>query len=326
MKIGLLDIDGQAKVKKYGATIYPNLALCKIASYHKQRGDSVEWASQLEHYDIIYRSKVFTFSQDDNNLYSADKVVKGGTGYDIRSQLPQEIDDCQPDLSIYPTIPKGVSYGFLSRGCPNHCAWCVVPEKEGGVRPYWDIDRVANGNKNIVLMDNNILALPDYFTEQANKIIERGYHIDFNQALDARLVNEDNARLLAKIKWIKSRIRFGCDTKAQIAECDRAIELIAKYGYKGEFFLYTMLHGSITDCLERINHWRGRVMRKRGGENINATYAHAQPYRNPHHTNVPPQWQLDMASWCNKRMIFFTVPFEEFQPRKGFRCKQYLEI
>lgn len=155
MKIGLLDIDGQAKVKKYGATIYPNLALCKIASYHKQRGDSVEWASQLEHYDIIYRSKVFTFSQDDNNLYSADKVVRGGTGYDIRSQLPQEIDDCQPDLSIYPTIPKGISYGFLSRGCPNKCGWCVVPEKEGGgktilgYRPSckWQQEYRANGQQ-----------------------------------------------------------------------------------------------------------------------------------------------------------------------------------
>lgn len=133
MKIGLLGIDGQAKVKKWGATIYPNLALCKIAAYHKQRGDAVEWASQLEHYDIIYRSKVFTFSQDDNNLYSADKVIKGGTGYDIRSHLPQEIDDCQPDLSIYPTIPKGISYGFLSRGLNQQMRLvCSTRERGGG--------------------------------------------------------------------------------------------------------------------------------------------------------------------------------------------------
>ena len=63
MKIGLLDIDSHAKVKKWGATVYPNLALCKIAAYHKQRGDDVEWASQMEHYDILYRSKVFTFTR-----------------------------------------------------------------------------------------------------------------------------------------------------------------------------------------------------------------------------------------------------------------------
>lgn len=321
MKIGLLDVDGQARGS--GIT-YPNLALCKIAAYHKQRGDDVEWASQMEHYDILYRAKVFTFSPDDNSIYSADKIIKGGTGYDVRSRLPQEIDDCQPDLSIYPEIPNDVSYGFLSRGCPNRCKWCVVPEKEGRVHPYWDIDRVANGNKKIVLMDNNILALPDYFTEQANKIIERGYRIDFNQAIDARLVNEDNAKLLAKIRWLESRIRFGCDTKAQIAECDRAIELIVKHGYKGQFFLYTMLHGDINECLERINHWRERIIRRQNGEKINATYPHAQPYRDPHGINDVPQWQKDMANWCNKRMVFYTTSFEEFSPRKNFKCKFYL--
>lgn len=324
MKIGLLDIDCHAKVKKWGATVYPNLALCKIAAYHKQRGDDVEWASQLEHYDILYRSKIFNFSEDDIGVYYADKVVRGGTGYDITSQLPQEIDDCQPDLSIYPTIPKDISYGFLSRGCPNQCKWCVVPEKEGRVKPYWDIEKVANEKKKIVLMDNNILALPEYFAAQANKIIERGYRIDFNQALDARLVNEDNAKLLAKIKWLESRIRFGCDTKAQITECDRAIELIFKHGYRGQFFLYTLLHGDVKECLDRINHWRERVLRKRNGEHINATYPHAQPYRDPHGKNLIPQWQKDMASWCNKRMIFFSTSFEDFQPRKNFKCKSYL--
>ena len=113
--------------------------------------------------------------------------------------------------------------------------------------------------------------------------------------------------------------------EAQIAECDRAIELIAKYGYKGEFFMYTMLHGDIHECLERINHWRERVIRKRNGEQINATYPHAQPYRDPHNKNEIPQWQKDMAGWCNKRMIFFTASFEEFQPRKNFKCKVYLK-
>ena len=43
MKIGLIDVDGQAKKKKWGSTIYPNLALCKIASYHRNKGDTVEW-------------------------------------------------------------------------------------------------------------------------------------------------------------------------------------------------------------------------------------------------------------------------------------------
>ena len=201
MRIGLLDIDNQAK----RANIYPNLALCKIAAYHRQQGDTVEWAMPLfEHYDIIYRSKIFNFTQDDDRTYDTELEIRGGTGYDIASRLPQEIDDCQPDYTIYPSILSDTAYGFLTRGCPNKCRWCVVPRKEGAIRPYWEIERVANGRKNVVLMDNNILAAEDYAHEQLEKIIALGLHIDFNQALDARLVTDDFAKQLAKVKWIKT--------------------------------------------------------------------------------------------------------------------------
>ena len=130
MKIGLIDVDCHAKVKKWGATVYPNLALCKITAYHRNKGHAVEWAMPLfEEYDIIYRSKIFNFTPDDDRTYNAKQVICGGTGYSITSQLPQEIDECQPDYSIYPTVPRDISYGFLTRGCPNKCKWCVVPRK-----------------------------------------------------------------------------------------------------------------------------------------------------------------------------------------------------
>ena len=273
MKIALLDIDTHGEKKKWGATIYPNLALCKIAAYHKAKGDMVEWYTPFEHYDILYMSKIFNFSPDYPSVISnADKIVKGGTGYDIQSKLPQEIDDMQPDYTIYPNIPNDTSYGFLTRGCPNKCAWCVVPKKEGMVRPYWDIERVANGRKKVVLMDNNILAAGDYCMEQLQKIIDLKLKVDFNQALDARLVNEENAKLLAKIKWI-DRIRFGCDTPGQIKECEKAMDLITGYGYKGEYFLYTMIGGKrrsneseyewnkrlFKENYSRINHWKEAI-------------------------------------------------------------------
>ena len=149
MRIGLIDVDGHAKKKKWGATIYPNLALAKIAAWHKSQGDEVEWYEPLFGgvYDIVYMAKVFNFSPDYPYSVNAKKIVKGGTGYDIKSQLPQDVDDVQPDFSIYPEVPKDISYGFLTRGCPNKCPWCVVPIKEGRIRPYWDVERVANGNK-----------------------------------------------------------------------------------------------------------------------------------------------------------------------------------
>lgn len=352
-RIGLIDVDCHAGKKKWGATIYPNLALCKIAAYHKAKGDVVEWAMpMLVHYDIIYRSKIFNFSEDDMRYYDTDKVICGGTGYDVYSVLPEDIDDCQPDYSIYPYLPSDTAYGFLTRGCPNKCKWCVVPKKEGAIRPYWDIERVLNGRKKAVLMDNNILAAGEYCMEQLEKIFSLGIRVDFNQALDARLVNEDNARLLARIKWIDNRIRFGCDTTPQIEECERAMALINSFGYKGQYFLYTMLQGDFKECYDRIMYWWHRNHEIRAQHKGNGIYPYAQPYRDPMATNTPPygredlqdgatqrlclrrsaslntipQWQKDMARWCDKNQIFDLIPFEDFEPRTGFKCGEYLKI
>lgn len=326
MKIGLVDIDKNANRKKWAATIYPNIALCKIARFHKKQGDYVEWALPFEHYDIVYMSKVFNFSPDDITYYNADRIVRGGTGYDFTSKLPDDIDRLQPDYSIYPNIPADTAYGFLTRGCPNHCPWCVVPRKEGHIKPYMDCDEIAiEGRTKLVLMDNNILAAGNYAVQQLKKIIKRGYRVDFNQALDARLVTDEYAKILANIKWIERRIRFGCDTKGQIEDCERAINMINSYGYRGEYFLYTMIGGrsDLQDSFERVNYWwkRNQEQRKRHKPNI---YPYAQPYRNPDNSHETiPQWQKDMARWVNKHQYFQMTDFYNFEPRKGFKCAEY---
>ena len=83
MKIGLVDVDGHN---------FPNIALMKIASWHRMQGDTAEWAFPFEHYDRIYMSKVFTFTPDDQTAYQCQDIRRGGTGYDIKSRLPDEID------------------------------------------------------------------------------------------------------------------------------------------------------------------------------------------------------------------------------------------
>jgi radical SAM superfamily enzyme YgiQ (UPF0313 family) len=228
MNIGILAVDSN----------FPNLALMKISAYHKARGDQVEWYNPLCKYDKVYAAKVFTFTPDYNYYINANQIEKGGTGYDIEKVLPVEVDRLQPDYSIY-NIDSNLSYGFLTRGCPNRCKWCVVPKKEGKISPYMDIEEITAGRKKAILMDNNILA-SNYGLQQIEKIIKLGIKVDFNQGLDARLITDEIARLLAKVKWIK-RIRFGCDTPGQIAEVERASALIDKYGYKGEYFLYASL-------------------------------------------------------------------------------------
>lgn len=303
MNIGILAVDSN----------YPNIALMKISSYHKARGDNVEWYNPLCSYDKVYSAKVFSFTPDYGYYINADQVEKGGTGYDIKKVLLPEIDRMIPDYDLY-NVDKNLAYGFLTRGCPNHCKWCVVPKKEGNIATYMDIEEIAvNGRKNIILMDNNILA-SDYGLQQIEKIISMGVRVDFNQGLDARLVTDDIAKLLAKVKWMK-RIRFGCDTPGQIAECERATALIDKYGYKGEYFFYCILLHDFKESFERVNHWRNRGSR---------FLPHAQPYRdliNPH--QIIPQWQKDLAGWVDKKWVFRSCEFKDFMPRKGFKCKEY---
>ena len=305
-RIGLIAID----------SVYPNLALMKISRHHKEHGDTVEWMNPLEHYDKVYMSKVFSYTPDYRYYIDAGEVEKGGTGYDIRKRLPENIDRLQPDYSIYPAIDNTTAYGFLTRGCPNRCKWCVVPDKEGNIQPYMDVEEISiEGRRNLILMDNNILA-SDYGILQIEKIVRLGLKVDFNQALDARLVTDDIAKLLAKVKWIK-RIRFGCDTPGQIEECERAISLIDKYGYHGEYFFYCILLDDFKESFNRVNHWKHRGRR---------FLPHCQPYRdirNPR--QIIPQWQKDLAGWADKKWIFKTCEFKDFEPRKGFKCKQYFD-
>ncbi len=305
MNVALLAVDSN----------YPNLALMKVSAWHKSQGDTVEWYNPFDTYDRLYMAKVFSFTPDYAYVIAnvRGEVVRGGTGYDVRSSLPGDMDRLQPDYSLYPAVDSRTSYGFLTRGCPNRCRWCVVPQKEGGIRPYMDVDDITlHGERPYaVLMDNNVLAC-DYGLSQLEKIAERGYHVDFNQGLDARLVTLDVARLLARVKWIK-RIRFGCDTTAQIVECERAIQLVRQAGYKGEFFLYCILI-DFAESYHRLNYWR----------KYKYVLPHAQPYRdlnNPHQRI--PQWQKDMAHWADRKELYRSCDFKDFSPRKGFLCREY---
>lgn len=302
MNIGLLAVDSN----------YPNLALMKISSYHKARGDNVEWYNPLCHYDKVYAAKVFSFTPNYGYYINTDELETGGTGINVDKTLPLEIDRLQPDYSLY-NLDTKTAYGFLTRGCPNKCKWCVVPKKEGPIAPYMDVEEIAiDGRKNLILMDNNVLA-SGYGLRQIEKIAKLKLHVDFNQGLDARLVTDDIARLLAKVKWLK-RIRFGCDTPGQIAEVERAASLIDKYGYKGEYFLYCILM-DFKESFYRINYWK----------HVSPRFVpHAQPYRSLNNPRqIIPQWQKDMAHWADRKELYMSCEFKDFTPRKGFKCSEY---
>lgn len=294
MKIGLIDVDGHN---------FPNLALMKISAYHKMIGDHVEWATMFEHYNKIYMSKVFTFTPENEYCYSADEVVRGGTGYDVKSKLPEKIDEMFPDYQLYNYSTKklkkfqNTAIGFLTRGCPNKCSWCIVPLKEGDISPYADIEDITQGMKRAILMDNNVLASP-YGLQQLEKIVRIGIRIDFNQGIDARLIDKDVADLLCRVKWIRF-IRLACDNQAQIPCIEKAISLLRR-DRKQEIFIY-MLVNDIKDAHYRAEHLR----------TLNVD-VFAQAFRDFKNKTNPTLEQKMFCRWVNHKATFKSCEWREY--------------
>ena len=176
-------------------TNFPNLALMKLSAWHKAQGDEVSWFAPDKklRYDRVYSSKIFTFTPEQILPSGA---IKGGTGYGMSLNLPDEIEHICPDYQLYrhKLMLKGrvnklfdCSMGFLTRGCPNDCPWCIVPKKEGGIRAHADIEEFCR-HRHVILMDNNVLA-HDHGIKQIEKISRLGLRVDFNQALDARRID-----------------------------------------------------------------------------------------------------------------------------------------
>lgn len=303
MYIGLHDAE---KDSIKGKT-FPNLALMKISAWHKAEGDIVEWWNPLYHYDRVYSSKVFDFTPD--NPYLPDGVIRGGTGYrdlPMNQVLLPEIDDMFPDYSIYPDCDYAI--GYLTRGCPNHCRWCIVPKKEGGIRPYrkWQ-DIVRNDTNKLILMDNNILAC-EHGIKQLESLIGSGYRIDLNQGMDARLVDDQIAGILSQLKWIRF-IRFSCDQKSQIEPIKRTIELLGKHGVRPyRIFIYLLVTDDIQDASDRVE-----VLKKYKGINL-----YAQAERNERLGILPNRAQLEFQQRYVYGGCYRKETWSEYCNRKGF--------
>lgn len=244
-------------------------------------------------------------------------MIRGGTGYDYHTKLPDYIEEMNPDYSIYPQVDTRTAYGFLTRGCPNKCPWCIVPRKEGAISPYRDVDTISEGGRrtHLILMDNNVLASP-FGLEQIEKIVDRKFRVDFNQALDARLITPEIAELLSRVKWLRY-IRLGCDTPQQVIQCENVIRMIDKYCGKPMYYLlYTMIGKDLQESYERISRWRHE-------KNIVCV---AQPFRDPlNPRHVVPQWQKDLAHWSMRRELYKKCDFKDFEVRKGFKCIKWFK-
>lgn len=298
MTIGLIDVDGHN---------FPNLALMKLSAYHKRLGDSVEWWSGFGKYDRVYMSKVFdeTYSPDVPEPLNAREVVKGGTGYGLDNDLPDEIEHIYPDYALYPDLTRDTAYGFLTRGCPRGCSFCIVARKEGrrSRRVAW-LSEFWRGQKNIVLLDPNLLACPDCM-RLLKQLEDSGAWVDFTQGLDCRLLTEAKIDALNRVRL--KEIHFAWDSMAESAAVLRGLELYRKraarkpHGSFATVYMLTNYDTTLEDDLFRIYK-----LRELGYD----------PYVMVYDKPNAAQEVRALQRWCNNRRIFKKEPdFRKYQSR-----------
>lgn len=292
IKVGLIDADSHN---------FPNLALMKISSYHKSKGDTVDWCNRLEYYDIVYKSKVFDFNPDDATVIQADEVIQGGTGYDLKNKLSPEIENISPDYTLYTQYRE--AYGFLTRGCPKGCKFCIVGEKEGlkSVQVA-DLGQFWNGQKEIKLLDPNLLACADWKV-LLQQLIDSKAWIDFTQGLDIRLMTDEKANILNEVK--AKMIHFAWDNyEFKTYEQLKRFRPHFEYDFRRlRVYVLTNFNTTHEQDLERVYKLR------------ELDY---DPYVMIYDKYNAPQRTRYLQRWVNNKIIFrSTERFEEYDPKLG---------
>lgn len=300
-EIGLIDVDGHN---------FPNLALMKISAYHKAKGDDVEWCLPFKHYDIVYQSKVFddTYSKDIDYFPMADKIIKGGTGYGLDNNLPYEIEHIYPDYSLYSETNldiENTAYGFLTRGCPRACDFCIVAEKEGRkAYKVADLSEFWNGQKYIKLLDPNILACKQNLN-LLQQLVDSKAYVDFTQGLDIRLTNDANIDLINKVKL--KEIHFAWDNANDdlkpYFEYYKERAKHKPHGHYGTVYCLTNFGSTMEENLYRIYTLRDIGF---------------NPYVMIYDKPNAPKEIRDLQRWCNSPQIFRSCDdFRDYKKRSG---------
>lgn len=297
MKIRLIDVDGKI----------PNYALMKISTFHKIKGDDVDWYNPIFDYedtDIIYISKIFTFTNDYIYLPKKAKIIKGGTGYNYNTKLPEEIEKIKDlDYSLYPN--HNYSIIFTARGCIRECPFCIVSKKEGKLK---DIE-IANLNPNgkyIMILDNNFFASNNW-KQKINILKKINQPIDFNTGIDLRILTEEQCKELKKLK-IKN-IHCAWDNYKDKDIIIPKLKMLTKYIKPYKITCYVLIGYENKELcnqdIERVNKiWEIGV------------YPFVMVYMDFNNPNYKKSKSCkDFARWCNNRYIFKSCKWEEYNKK-----------
>lgn len=284
----------------------PNLALSKLKIYHEQQGDKVRQIKDKEEVvlpyplivdeaDKIYVSCIFDWNKPRCKKWEGIAEI-GGSGYSLTKMLPKNIDIIKPHINM----------GFTTRGCIRNCPWCIVPEKEGKITAVGDIyDLWDNKGDTIIIMDNNILALPKHFFKVSEQLKKENLMVDFNQGLDHRLLTDAICKELFSLKYpgsVGSKIRFAFDHISYKSSVLKALKMLKKNGLKDwrtRWYVYVGTYDTLDTVLERVNILR---------ENKQAVFLMRD--RDPS-VMINEQF-AKMYVWTNHIEIFAHISFEDF--------------
>lgn len=290
MKIRLIDIDSKI----------PNLALMQLSAYHKSLGDEVGF--DVENPDRVYISCIFSKNAGKARgvatLYPDAEVILGGTGIDHHSKIPEPAWKIKPDYSLYPDTKYDL--GFTTRGCIRKCPFCVVPAKEGKFHRWQHVSEFhQEGHKIVKLLDNNIGADKEWFFENTNWIIDHNLKVNICQGMDIRILTEEVAEQLARLKFVDNIINFAWDNIEDEEKIFAGIQMLKEAGVPMQKISFYVLTGFNTTFEQDI--YRTQRLREAG------VLCFVMQYKPTYQTRC-------LARWANKRWIYKSVPFAEYDP------------
>ena len=249
MRIALVDSNPSPAV-------YP-LPLLKLGAWRKSLGDECEIFNfslpAKGEFDEIWITTLFTY-----NLYEAvrlaaeatkraAKVRVGGVaatllpdyfqheGVEVHRGLHPEAENYAPDYSLLEEDPD-YSITYASRGCVRKCKFCMVSRLEPKFRNRRNWVRDLNPRaKRILFYDNNWLAKEikdlEYDAEIIRALQNKGQilEVDFNQALDARLMTKEKADILQGLKIYP--LRFAFDNMSLDGIIQDVIQMMCERGF-----------------------------------------------------------------------------------------------
>ena len=256
----------------------PNIALMKLAHWHKAQGDDVTVTRHLERdlfepeYDRVYGSAIFGFSQIRLMRFMRQwpGAIVGGTGTTnvgtVEELIGQEYEHY--DYSGWPDVDYSI--GFLQRGCRLACKFCVVPKKEGKPRSANTVEALWRGDphpRKLHVLDNDFFGNPEW-RDRIKEIREGRFKVCLSQGINTRLIDDEACEALASIeyrdtKFERRRLYTAWDNLKDEDRFFTGVDRLEKAGIPPTNLMTYMLIGyDKNETWERIWHRFNRMVER----------------------------------------------------------------